>query len=204
LLGGAFAQGSFVVGFTLAAFLAALAMVVGRIGLPMDPRKRIRRSPLEHVPLQPLLYSTRLGPALGGLLPHSHHLGQVATGQNGYRRSAGPNDWYCPLGIGYIPDARHRGDDYRVLCFLKAGERYGLPCCATSPTDRARQAGRAVSPKPSVSTRQQTPHQCRRRRRSVRGAGEGSRCRPSARFSLALSSTDHSWSIVGEPTGNAG
>jgi MFS family permease len=73
LLAGAFAAGQFVIGFSLAAGLALAAVVVGHIGLPVDGHHR-RRNPMNQVPLQPLLHTVQLGPSLGGLLNHSHHL----------------------------------------------------------------------------------------------------------------------------------
>jgi MFS family permease len=74
LLAGAFAQGTFVAGFTLAAGLAVVAVLVSRIGLPQEVSKRIGADRLGHVPVQSLLRPMQLGPALGGLLHQSHYL----------------------------------------------------------------------------------------------------------------------------------
>jgi MFS family permease len=74
LLAGAFAEGQFVIGFTLAAGLGLIAVVVGRIGLPVDGHNLPLHNPLSHLPLQPLLRTIQIGPLLGGLLHHSHHL----------------------------------------------------------------------------------------------------------------------------------
>jgi MFS family permease len=73
LLAGAFAAGQFVIGFTLAAGLALIAVVAGHIGLPVDGHER-RRNPMNQVRLQPLLQTVQVAPSLGGLLHHSHHL----------------------------------------------------------------------------------------------------------------------------------
>ncbi len=74
LLAGAFAHGRFVVGFMIGAGLALVAVLVGGVGLPIDRRGRSKRDSLEHLPMQPLLDATQLGPSFGGLLHHSHHL----------------------------------------------------------------------------------------------------------------------------------
>jgi MFS family permease len=74
LLAGAFAQGHFTIAFTLAGGLAAVALVIGRFGLPLDERTRARVNPVGQIPLQQLLRPVQVGPGLGGLLPHSHHL----------------------------------------------------------------------------------------------------------------------------------
>lgn len=74
LLAGAVAQGRFVLGFSLAAALAAGAIVVGHVGLPVDGARRAQGNRLTQLSMRPLLDPTQLGPALGGLLHHSHHL----------------------------------------------------------------------------------------------------------------------------------
>lgn len=74
VLAGLVAENSPGLGFILGGVLALIAVAVGGIGLPRDHREPSRNDPFRHVPLQPMLRSTQLGPALGGLLPHSHHL----------------------------------------------------------------------------------------------------------------------------------
>jgi MFS family permease len=61
LLAGAVAGGSLAYGFWLAAAFAALALGVGRIGLPSLAWGELMRG-------------FQSGPAIGGLLQHSHHL----------------------------------------------------------------------------------------------------------------------------------
>lgn len=78
LLAGMFAAGNFDTGFTVAACLALVAVAVGGIGLPLDGHKQIGGNPLGRMPVQPLLPSAQLDPALGGLLKHSHHLQKAA------------------------------------------------------------------------------------------------------------------------------
>jgi MFS family permease len=76
LLAGLIARGPLDRGFWLAAALCALALVVGRIGLPADgSRYRTRPPP---VAWSRLVGGFQSGPAVGGLLQHSHHLQAAA------------------------------------------------------------------------------------------------------------------------------
>jgi len=72
LLAGLIARGALACGFWLAAALSALAIVVGRIGLPADGRRRSIRLP--RLDWGALMAGFQAGPPAGGLLQHSHHL----------------------------------------------------------------------------------------------------------------------------------
>jgi MFS family permease len=72
LLAGLIARGPLADGFWLAAVLSAVALVVGRIGLPADGgRPRTRLPP---VAWGRLMSGFQSGPPMGGLLQYSHHL----------------------------------------------------------------------------------------------------------------------------------
>jgi MFS family permease len=89
VLGGAIAYGRYDIGFLFGAGLALLAVLVGGIGLPAGARTSTTTNPLRCMPMQPLLGSTQLGPGLGGLLHHSHHL-QWTAGLRLSRALRGP------------------------------------------------------------------------------------------------------------------
>jgi len=72
LVAGAIAGEPVALGFWLASGLAALAIIVGHIGLPKDGRRR--RTFLPPLRWRDLLQGFHSGPAFGGLLRHSHHL----------------------------------------------------------------------------------------------------------------------------------
>jgi hypothetical protein len=72
LVASSIAKGPLAYGFWLASALAALALVVGQIGLPSDGRRREDRMP--RVPWADLMSRFYPAPALGGLLQVSHHL----------------------------------------------------------------------------------------------------------------------------------
>lgn len=75
LLAGAIVAGPLSAGFRLAAFFAALALVLGRIGLPFaTPRSSIRLPRLAWADL----IRAFPGSTLGGPLLHSHHLNRAA------------------------------------------------------------------------------------------------------------------------------
>lgn len=74
VLAGAVAEQSPSLGFILGAGLALLAILLGRIGLPDDGSRRSVRGALHQLASPGSLHTTPLGPAIGGLLRHSHHL----------------------------------------------------------------------------------------------------------------------------------
>jgi MFS family permease len=87
ILAGAFAQGHFELGFSTGAVLAVAAIAVGGIGLPVRHEHKVRLAPIRHFPFRPLLRSLEIGPALGGLVRHSHHLQWAAL--RGARQALG-------------------------------------------------------------------------------------------------------------------
>jgi MFS family permease len=78
LLAGLVARGSLNSGFWLAAALCAVALVVGRIGLPADGRGYRPRLRPPSVAWGRVMRGFQSGPPLGGLLQYSHHLQTAA------------------------------------------------------------------------------------------------------------------------------
>jgi MFS family permease len=72
LIVGGVAAGTLAYGFWLSAAVAALAIVVGRIGLPVDGRRQPQRLP--RLAWEDAMSQVQPAPAIGGLLQHSHHL----------------------------------------------------------------------------------------------------------------------------------
>jgi MFS family permease len=83
VLAGVVAQGKLAYGFWLASTFAALALVIGRIGLPSDGGRR--RARLPSLAWVELVRSFHSGPAIGGLLQHSSHLHRAAFGRPALR-----------------------------------------------------------------------------------------------------------------------
>jgi predicted MFS family arabinose efflux permease len=79
LLAGVTVAGPLAYGFWLASGFAALALLIGRIGLPTDGRRRRIRLP--RLAWSELIGGFQSGPAIGGLLQHSHHLYRAAFGR---------------------------------------------------------------------------------------------------------------------------
>jgi MFS family permease len=76
LLAGLVAEGPLDRGFWLGSGFAALALVLGRIGLPTDGRRTPVRLP--RLAWANVMRATQPGPVAGGLLQHSHHLQRAA------------------------------------------------------------------------------------------------------------------------------
>lgn len=79
VLAGVVVRGTLAYGFWLASACAALAVLIGRIGLASDStRRRVR---LPSLAWGDLMRGIQSGPAIGGLLQHSHHLHRAACGR---------------------------------------------------------------------------------------------------------------------------